>query len=207
MAVASAPVSCYTRGRRFSLLYCSESVFGERVGRPTLSQCSGRAGRAIGGGTQVSRQQIVAAVWELVEPIVAGLGLELVDVSYGSEQGRWILRLTIDGPGGVTLDDCQRVSEAVDGPLDEADPIPGSYYLEVSSPGLDRPLVKPADYVRFAGRQVRVRTVEPIDGRRNWQGRLDGLHGEDVLLTLADGRQVRLPLAAIGRARLVPEFV
>lgn len=154
----------------------------------------------------MSHGHIVEAARAVVEPIIEELGLELVDVFYGNENGRWILRLFIDGPDGVDLDDCQRVSEAVDLPLDEADPIPGSYYLEVSSPGLDRPLVKPAHFERFAGYKVRIRTKEPIDGRRNWQGVLEGYEADHVLLTLDDGNKVSLPFAAIGRARLVPEF-
>lgn len=154
----------------------------------------------------MAQNQIAQTVQQLVEPIIENLGLELVDVFYGNEQGRWILRLTIDGPNGIGLEECQKVSEAVDGPLDEADPIPGSYHLEVSSPGLDRPLVKPADFVRFAGQRVRIRTHVAIDGRRNWQGRLDGLSGEDVLLTVDGDEQVKLPLETIARARLVPDF-
>lgn len=149
--------------------------------------------------------QIVSSVQTLVEPIIEELGLELVEVFYGNENGRWILRLTIDGPDGIGLTECQRVSAAVDQPLDDADPIPGSYALEVSSPGFDRPLVKATDYVRFAGRGVRIRTTEPIDGRRNWHGRLDGLEEGRVLLTLEEGEQVSLPIEQIRRARLIPD--
>lgn len=154
----------------------------------------------------MAQTKITDAVRQVVEPIIEGLGLELVEVFYGSDHGRWVLRLTIDGPEGIGHAECQQVSQAVDGPLDEADPIPGSYFLEVSSPGLDRPLVKPDDYERFAGQTIRVQTTSPIDGRRNWQGRLGGLKGEHVLLTIEGDQQVELPLALIKRARLVPEF-
>lgn len=154
----------------------------------------------------MSHSKIVDAVRALVEPIVTDLGLELVEVFYGSEQGRWILRLTIDGPNGIGHDECQRVSDAVDAPLDAADPIPGSYYLEVSSPGLDRPLVKPADYVRFAGQKARLRTREPVDGRRNWQGVIAGFEADHVRLILDGQEEVDLPFDQIDRARIIPDF-
>jgi len=154
----------------------------------------------------MTQNSVVEAVRQLVEPIVEDLGLELVEVTYGNEQGRWILRLTIDGPEGIGHEECRRVSEAVDGPLDEADPVPGSYYLEVSSPGLDRPLVKPEHFVRFAGERVRIRTAVPIDGRRNWTGRLNGLDGDKVLLTVDGGQEAALPLEQMAGARLVPDL-
>lgn len=154
----------------------------------------------------MTQTRVVESVREVVEPIIEELGLELVEVTYGNEQGRWILRLTIDGPDGIGHEECQRVSEAVDGPLDEADPVPGSYYLEVSSPGLDRPLVKPEHFVRFAGNKVRIRTQVPIDGRRNWTGQLKGLDGDKVLIAVDGGPETALPLDQIARARLVPDF-
>jgi ribosome maturation factor RimP len=86
--------------------------------------------------------------------------------------------------------------------LDVEDPISGSYALEVSSPGLDRPLVKPEDYRRFAGRRVRLKTFGPIEGRRNFSGRLDGLDGEAVRLTLEDQRGISIPLGQVAKARL-----
>lgn len=154
----------------------------------------------------MTQNSVVESVRQLVEPIIENLGLELVEVTYGNEQGRWILRLTIDGPEGIGHEECMRVSEAVDGPLDEADPVPGSYYLEVSSPGLDRPLVKPEHFVRFAGHKVRIRTKIPIDGRRNWTGELKGFEGDMVLLTIDGGQEAAFPLEQIARARLVPDF-
>lgn len=141
----------------------------------------------------------------IVEPIIVELGLELVLVEYVGAGARSVLRLTIDGPNGVGLEDCERVTHAVDAPLDEADPIPGSYSLEVSSPGLDRRLVRPTDYQRFAGQKVRLQTYAPIDGRKNWTGILGGLDGDDVLLNV-DGADVRVPLAQVSKARLVPEL-
>lgn len=153
----------------------------------------------------VGKRTIIKEVQAIVEPIIENLGLELVEVQYAKEGPTWVLRLTIDGPNGIGHEECLAVSQAVSDPLDEADPIPGSYTLEVSSPGLDRPLVKPADYERFAGREVRVSTYGPIDGRKNWRGLLKGLEDNEVVLTV-DGEEVRLPFDKVSRTRLVPDI-
>jgi len=150
-------------------------------------------------------RDVVAQVTPVAEELAAELGLEVVDVEYRREGGGWVLRVFIDKPGGVTLDDCQAVSEALSERLDELDPIPNSYSLEVSSPGVERPLKRPADFQRFAGRRVQLRTFAPVDGRRNFQGRLMGLvEGEVVLET--DAGQVAIPLDAVAKAHLVAEF-
>lgn len=153
----------------------------------------------------MSRQEIEALVSEVAAKIAEGLGLELVDVEYVKERSGYVLRVFIDKDGGVTLVDCQALSEALSDRLDEIDPIPGSYSLEVSSPGLDRPLKKPADYERFAGRLVKLKTYAPIDGRKNWKGALLGLDGGDVRVEV-DGVEYAVPLKMIARANLVPEF-
>lgn len=129
-------------------------------------------------------------------------GCELVQAELCGSGHRTILRVTIDKPGGVGVQDCQRVSHELSVILDVEDPISGSYALEVSSPGLDRPLVKPEDYRRFAGRRVRLKTFGPIEGRRNFSGRLDGLDGEAVRLTLEDQRGISIPLGQVAKARL-----
>jgi ribosome maturation factor RimP len=133
-------------------------------------------------------------------------GLELVSVELLTGGGRATLRLTIDRPGGVTLDHCASFSRQVGAALEVEDPIASPYDLEVSSPGLDRKLVRPEDYERFRGRQVRVRLGESLDGQRNFLGLLGGIEEGEILLTLEGGRQVRLPLARVRSARLVPEF-
>jgi len=137
-----------------------------------------------------------------VEPLLQSEGCEFVDVEYRREGRGWVLRLFLDKPGGVTLDDCQRVSEQVGDLLDVEDLIPTAYTLEVSSPGLDRPLKRPEDFVRFAGRAVRVSTVTPVEGQHHFAGTLRGCEGEVVLLELAGSRLVRIPRGAISRARL-----
>lgn len=147
----------------------------------------------------------VEIVAEMAEELAASLRLELVDVEFRREPGGRILRVFIDKPGGVTLDDCQALSRLLSRRLDEVDPIEDSYSLEVSSPGIERPLTKPKDYVRFAGHKVQVRTYGPIDGRRNFKGELLGLEDEAVVLRLEDG-DVRIPVDQVAKARLVAEF-
>jgi len=153
----------------------------------------------------MTRQEIEALVSELAGTLAGDLGLEVVDVSFVKEHGSYFLRVFIDKEGGVSLDDCQRLSELLSDRLDEIDPIPSSYNLEVSSPGLDRPLRKKSDYVRFAGRAVKLKTYAPIEGRKNWTGVLVGLDGENVRIDV-DGREFALPLKMVARANLVPEF-
>src|SRR5262249_19482717 len=116
------------------------------------------------------------------------------------------LKLTIDREGGVNLDDCADFSRRVGAYLEAEDPIPGPYSLEVSSPGLDRRLVRLSDYERFQGQTARVTLGAPIDGPRNFKGRLAGVAGEEILLEIEGGRTVRLPFESVEMARLVPTF-
>lgn len=152
-----------------------------------------------------SRQEIEALVSEMASKITDDMGLELVDTEYVKEPSGYYLRIYIDKEGGVNLDDCSRVSEALSDRLDEVDPIPGSYSLEVSSPGLDRPLKKRSDYVRFSGQTVKLKSYAPIDGRKNWKGTLIGLEDDDVRVEV-DGQEFVVPLKMIARANLVPDF-
>jgi ribosome maturation factor RimP len=139
----------------------------------------------------------------LVEPVVAGLGFELVGVEFDTRQR--ILRVYIDCERGILVDDCSRVSHQLSGLLDVEDPIPGNYHLEVSSPGMDRPLFTPEHFERFKGAMARVQLAGPIAGRRRFKARLLGMAGDRVLLV--DGEaQFEVPFDSIDRARLVPEF-
>jgi ribosome maturation factor RimP len=144
-------------------------------------------------------------VQALLEPLVENLGYELVCLElHGSGQNS-LLRLYIDAPQGIGLADCERVSREVSASLDVADPISGNYRLEVSSPGLDRPLAKPEHYRRFIGRQAKVQMRIPVDGRRRFAGRLLGLEQDEIVIEI-DGSHYRLPLEQVDKARLVPEF-
>lgn len=142
---------------------------------------------------------------QVLEPVVEDLGFELWHLELEGAGGSRLLRLYIDAPEGVQLEDCERVSHEVSATLDVADPLPGAYRLEVSSPGLDRPLVKPEHFRRFLGERAKVTLYAPIEGRRRFIGVLHGLDDEAVRLE-CDGEVVTLPYAAIAKARLVPEF-
>ena len=141
---------------------------------------------------------------ELLGPVVAGLGYELWEIEYAPRAGGGLLRLYIDSPDGISLDDCERVSRAVSAVLDEADPIPNEYTLEVSSPGLDRVLRTRAHFDRFAGSRVKVEMIQPINGRKRFQGRLQKVGKSEITLEM-DGGEVKLPIDDIHRARLVPD--
>lgn len=136
------------------------------------------------------------------EAVARPLGFEVVEVEYQSGPRGRVLRVFIDKPGGVTVDDCQAVSEPLSAALDRLDPIPGSYRLEVSSPGIERPLRKPEDFQRFAGREVEIHLFGPVQGRRHWTGTLVGMEQGQVRLRLEDGSTVDLPHEGISKARL-----
>lgn len=144
-------------------------------------------------------------VQKLVAPVVESLGYELVGVEYLPQGGHGLLRVYIDTEAGVTLDDCQRLSHQLSGVLDVEDVIKGRYHLEISSPGLDRPLFAAEHFQRFAGRQVNVRLVAPINGRRKVRGVLQGMKDDEVVLDI-DGEVISVPLSAIDKANLVPEI-
>jgi ribosome maturation factor RimP len=139
--------------------------------------------------------------------VTANRALELVDVEIHRAGKGQIVRLFVDGPGGVGLDDLQAVSEEVSAILDAEDPIAGSYTLEVSSPGLDRPLKTEADYRRFVGRLAKLSSYEKVDGRRHWTGRIASCEDGVLTLTLeSEGGDVRIPCAKIAHGRLEVEF-
>lgn len=149
----------------------------------------------------LSRDEVLA----LLEPTVEGLGYELAELECRLGHGRGLLRLFIDRDGGITLDDCERVSRQVAAVLDVEDPIPGDYDLEVSSPGLDRKLVKPMHFDRFAGHEVKLRLRQLLDNRRKLRGTLLGRDGQDVKIDV-DGQTMTVPMEAIEVARLVPDL-
>lgn len=146
---------------------------------------------------------------ELLAPVVAGLGYQLWELEYTPRSGGGLLRLYIDirgdSPNGISVDDCERVSRGVSETLDAADPIPGQYTLEVSSPGLDRVLRTREHFERFAGERVRLEMMQPIEGRKRFAGRLLGVGERDITLELESGR-VSLPIDDIHRARLAPDM-
>lgn len=147
------------------------------------------------------RDRLVA----LIEPALQTLGYELVLLEYSPGIKTASLRLFIDAEGGVHLGDCEKVSREIAALLDVEDPIEKAYQLEVSSPGLDRPLTKPEHYERFKGEKIRVQTLVPINGRKKFVGPIIGLE-QRALLLKQDAETVRIPLADIEKARLVPDY-
>ncbi len=160
------------------------------------------------GGCGLTRQEgALDRVRSVAGRVVTGRGFELVDVELKQGGGGRLVRLYVDKPGGIGLDDLQSVSEEVSAILDAEDPIAGSYTLEVSSPGLDRPLKTEPDYRRFAGSLARLASYEPIDGRRHWTGRIVSCADGFVTLDLEKPpTTVRIPLAKVSHARLEVEF-
>ncbi|MBI3811597.1 MAG: ribosome maturation factor RimP [Nitrospirae bacterium] len=143
---------------------------------------------------------------EVVLPILESMGLELIDLELSGRGKGSHLRIFIDKPGGIMVEDCEQVSRYVGHALDVADPIPSSYMLEVSSPGLDRPLRKVEDYQRSTGKLVRLKLARPMDGTWVIIGRLQGLHEDHVAIKPDDGDPVRVALTEIAHARLEVEW-
>jgi ribosome maturation factor RimP len=142
-----------------------------------------------------------------IERVLASEGKELVDVEFKLERGRWVLRVYIDTPGGVNLDDCADVSRDIGMMLDVENIIPHSYNLEVSSPGLDRPLKKLEDFQRFAGCLVRIKLRPERPGRKKFRGRITGIEGEEIVISdEAETQTHRLLLSEIHSARLEVEL-
>jgi ribosome maturation factor RimP len=144
------------------------------------------------------------ALETFLEPLVEAQGFDLVRVLAMSGTGR---RLTIQvmaerPEGGMSVEDCARLSRVLSDALDAADPVKGEYVLEVSSPGIDRPLTRPRDFERFAGEEIRVETSNPVAGRRRFKGRLLGLEDDEVTIACDDG-EFRLSLANVAKAKLV----
>ncbi len=150
------------------------------------------------------KSRVEAQVAALVEPYIEEQGLELVDVEYVKEGSHWYLRIFIDKEGGVDLNDCQRVSQAIGVKLDQADPISQAYMLEVSSPGLERPLKKDADFVRFKGELVTVHTFAPFQGFKEFTGYLAGLENDQIMLKFQE-QTISIPREQVSKAHLALE--
>ena len=140
---------------------------------------------------------------KLLEPGVSALGFELVDVEMAGSHHHPTLRVYIDSPRGINVDDCAKVSRQLSALLDVEDPLPGQYTLEVSSPGQDRPLVKPEDFRRHTGETIKVKLQQPVAGRRNFSGRLVDVATDHVVMEV-DKEIYNLAFADMERARLVP---
>ncbi len=151
------------------------------------------------------KKNIQQTVTELVSPVVENLNYELVDVEYVKEGANWYLRVYIDKPGGISIDDCQAVSEQVSDLLDKNDPIDQSYYLEVSSPGLDRPLKTEKDFTKYKGELVEVKVFQPIDGKKIFEGELVGLKDNFIVIN-QDGHDVQFERDKVAIVKRVIKF-
>lgn len=145
--------------------------------------------------------KVTDTVAALAAPLAEELGLELWDVEYVREAGQWFLRVYLDKEGGVSINDCEALSRALDPILDEADPIPDSYVFEVSSAGAERELKRPGDFARFMGSTVEVRLYKPFEGSKSYVGTLTGYEDGAVRLTVG-AREYVFEKAQVGMVRL-----
>ena len=152
------------------------------------------------------KKNIATEIEKLVLPITDANGLELVDVEYVKEGGEFFLRVYIDKEGGVSLNECELVTRALNPILDEKDPIKDNYYLEVSSPGLDRPLKKDKDFVRYQGRDVEIKLYKPIIGSKLHEGQLVGLTEDKNIKVIIDNEEVEFDKKDVALIRLAIKF-
>jgi ribosome maturation factor RimP len=147
-----------------------------------------------------------AELTELLAPVVAGMGLECLGVEYSPSHGNSLVRVYIDAPDrAVTVDDCESVSRQISATLDVNDPVQGRYTLEVSSPGIDRPLFTPQHFARFVGQTAKLEVNLPINGRRRFQGPIRAVEGSTITLE-QDGVDVQIAHENVHKAKLVPDF-
>jgi ribosome maturation factor RimP len=146
---------------------------------------------------------------ELIEPVIESEGMEIIDLECLKMRYRWLVRIYIDKEGGVTIADCSEISKQAGDILDVYDVLPGSYTLEVSSPGLDRPLTRDKDFIKYRGSTVRIKTCEKLDGVKNFHGILNDYldeNGSKVLIVDVSGKIYRIPRDMLAKAHLVYEF-
>lgn len=149
------------------------------------------------------REVVASRIEEIAQRVVESEGMELVEVEVKGSGPQRLIRISIDKPSGVTHGDCELVSQQVGTILDVEDVVPGGRYtLEVSSPGVERKLLKPNDYLRFQGKNARITLREPVEGRRHWEGKLAGIADGIVTLETAPQTSVRFPLAQVQKANL-----
>jgi len=154
-----------------------------------------------------NREAVAAKVTEIAERVAQSENIEVVEVQFLGGGNSRVLRIFIDKPEGVSHADCEFISQQVGTILDVEDVIPGGRYtLEVSSPGLERKLIKAKDFKRFAGHKARIVLREPVENQRNWSGTLIGCEDDQITLEAAAGRQVRFPLAQVEKANLKFEW-
>ena len=150
--------------------------------------------------------EIYKIVRKVTEPIIEAFGMELLKVEMLTKRKGKILRLYIDKEGGVSLNDCIKISRQINPVLDIENVIPGSYTLEVSSPGMDRPLTKEKDFLKYKGKKARIQIKEPIENRKNFQGKIVDVKEKVLVFGIEEGKIIEIPLFLIIKANLIPEF-
>ncbi len=154
----------------------------------------------------MSKKPIIVEVREIIEKLIENLEYELVDLEYKKEGSSKFLRIFLDKPGGITIDDCQTMSKTIGEELDKTDPIKESYYLEVSSPGLDRPLKNDKDFKRNLNKDVEIKLYEPLDGTKLIQGSLIEFDEESLKIQYEDESMIDIPRDKIALIRLAVKF-
>lgn len=152
------------------------------------------------------KKSIEATIEEMVAKITDPRGFEIVDVEYVKEAGEYYLRIFLDKEGGISLNDCEAVSRELSEVLDVKDPIKDNYFLEVSSPGLDRPLKKDKDFVRYQGRDVEIKLYKPMNGSKQFEGELVGLTEENNIKVIIDENEVEFSKKEVALVRLAIKF-
>lgn len=174
----------------------------QHEGKVSLSPSAGQSKQGTPEAEHLSHRAVIDPIQSVTAPILRSLGLELFDIEFSSH----VLRIFIDKKSGVTLDECARASRHLGTALDVEEVIPGSYTLEVSSPGLDRPLRNQDDYRRFIDKKVKIKTAIKFEDQKVFVGRLLGIEADIVSILLESGREIHLPFDQIERARLEVEL-
>ncbi|MEG0129157.1 ribosome maturation factor RimP [Clostridium sp.] len=149
----------------------------------------------------MSKKSLELTIEEFTAPLVESLGYELVDIEYIKEDGEWYLRFYIDSENGIQIEDCAAVSRAVGDRLDEVDPIKESYYLEVSSPGLDRPLKKESDFIKYNGKKIKIKFYKPFMDKKFVDGILNGYTDNNIIITI-DNNNIEIDKSLVASVRL-----
>ena len=152
------------------------------------------------------KKSIEQTIEELVSPIVDDKGFEIVDIEYVKEAGEYYLRIFLDKEGGISLNDCESVSRELSEILDVKDPIKDNYFLEVSSPGLDRPLKKDKDFLRYKGRDIEIKLYKPLNGSKQFEGQLVGLDEDKNIVVVIDNNEVEFNKKDVALVRLAIKF-
>ena len=152
------------------------------------------------------KKSIELTIEELVSAIVDDKGFEIVDIEYVKEAGEYYLRIFLDKEGGISLNDCESVSRELSEILDVKDPIKDNYFLEVSSPGLDRPLKKDKDFLRYKGRDIEIKLYKPLNGSKQFEGQLVGLNEDKNIVVVIDNNEVEFNKKDVALVRLAIKF-